>query len=290
MKTLKTFALTTVFSVVTGGGSWLTGTDPHSRLPELELMAGGAAVAGAPATPGRLVAYDPSGDGRAIEVFGDLATARHIAVLVPGTGWDLEKLIEGSRQANPVDAAQRLLPVMKSMAPDARTAVVVWLGYDAPESIDRQAFRSERAIEGADALVGYVRTLPAGASITLVGHSYGSVVIGRAASRLPQVSDIVALASPGMDALSVADLGTGARVWAARADDDPIEFTPHLRWIGYGHETDPIAPEFGATVFRTGPVHGHGGYYSKGTECLDNLARIILGRAGEVTRVSSGLS
>ncbi|GAB3662053.1 hypothetical protein GCM10027589_24700 [Actinocorallia lasiicapitis] len=281
MKTLKTFALTTAFSVVTGGGSWLTGADPHARLPELLPMPQGAVSA--VATPGRLLAYDERGDGRAIQLFGDLETADRVAVLVPGTGWDLEKLLDGSRQADPVAGAQLLLPLMRKMAPKSRTAVIVWLGYDAPENIDRRAFRSERAIEGADALVKYVNTLPERAAVTLVGHSYGTVVIGRAASRLPRVSDIVALASPGMDSPSAADLGTGARIWAARAADDPIEYTPHLRWIGYGHETDPIAPEFGARVFRTGAIHGHGGYYSPGSECLDNLARIILGHTSDVT-------
>lgn len=291
MKTLKAFALTTAFSVVTGSGSFLTGGDPHPRLPELRLVSevGAAGVPG-PAgslstvkTPGRLIAYDPAGDGRAIQVFGDLQTAQRIAVLVPGTGWDLEKFLKGSRNADPVTGARSLMNQMWQIDPSARTAVVVWLGYDAPENIDRQAFRSERAIEGADALVSFVRTLPRQASLTLVGHSYGSVVIGRAASRLPQVADIVALASPGMDAQFASDLGTGARIWAARADDDLIEYTPHTRMIGYGHQTDPMDADFGARRFHTGPISGHGRYYDKGTECLRNLARIVMGRPGEVT-------
>lgn len=280
MKTFKALVLTTAFSVVTGGSSWFSGTDPHVGLPLLRLSVAGAATV---RTAGKLIAYDPSGDGRAIEVFGDLATAKHIAVLVPGTGWDLEKLLSGSRNADPVQGAQTLRTEMDDLDPAAETAVVVWLGYDAPEEIDRRAFRSERAIEGARELVSFVRTLPAAAQITLVGHSYGTVVIGRAAAELPQVSDIVALASPGMDVGTAADLSARARIWAARAVDDPIELTPHLRVAGFGHETDPVAPEFGARVFRTGPIHGHGDYYLPGTECVANLARIILGRSAEVT-------
>jgi pimeloyl-ACP methyl ester carboxylesterase len=279
VKTFKALVLTTAFSVVTGGSSWFSGTDPHVGLPLLRLSVGAASIH----TAGQLIAYDPSGDGRAIEVFGDLATARHIAVLVPGTGWDLEKLLSGSQNADPVQGAQTLRTEMDVLDPGAETAVVAWLGYDAPEEIDRRSFRSERAVEGAKELVSFVRTLPTRAQITLVGHSYGTVVIGRAAAELPQVSDIVALASPGMDVETAADLSTGARIWAARADDDPIELTPHLRLAGFGHETDPVAPEFGARVFRTGPIHGHGDYYLPGTECVTNLARIILGRSGDVT-------
>lgn len=281
VKTLKAFALSSVFSLLTGGGSWLTGLDPHPPLPELrELSAAPVAVH----TAGALLAYDPRGDGRAIEVFGSLSTARHIAILVPGTGWDLDKLLEGSRNADPVQGAQALRAQMAALDPSARTAVVVWLGYDAPEHIDRQTFRSERAITGARALVSFVHTLPRQAQLTLIGHSYGTVVLGRAAPSLPEVSDLVALASPGMDADSVADLGTGARVWAARASGDPIWLTPDVRVAGYGHRADPVSPEFGATVFRTGAIHGHNEYYRPGSESVLNLARIILGRAGEVTR------
>ncbi|MEO3785099.1 alpha/beta hydrolase [Actinocorallia sp. B10E7] len=284
MKTVKAFVVSSVFSLVTGGGSWLTGVDPHPPLPALRPLPGTASAPVTVRTPGRLLAYDPRGDGRAIEVFGSLRAARHIAVLVPGTGWDLNKLLKGSRNADPVRGAQVLRAQMAALDPSARTAVVVWLGYDAPEDIDRQAFRSERAAAGARALVSFVRALPDRARLTLVGHSYGTVVLGRAASRLPEVSDLVALASPGMDAGSVADLGTGARVWAARASGDPIRLSPDVRMAGYGHLTDPVSPEFGAAVFRTGGIRGHNGYYRPGSESVLNLARIILGRAGEVTR------
>jgi hypothetical protein len=89
-----------------------------------------------------------------------------------------------------------------------------------------------------------------------------------------------------VDARSVAGLRTRARVWAARSPGDTIAYVPHLRVWRYGHGGDPVAPGFGAQVFRTGATHGHGGYYAPGGESLINLARIALARTAEVTLVA----
>jgi hypothetical protein len=244
--------------------------------------------AAAARAPGRLLAYDRRGDGRIAEVFGDLATARHVVVIVPGSGWTLHKILGASEKAraNPVAGARALLAEVRDQDPAARVAVVVWLGYDAPENVDRQAARSERAVAGADALARFVAGLPGHGSVILVGHSYGTVVAGRAATACPRVTDLVALASPGMDAGSVTGLHTRARVWAARVPGDPIAYAPNVRLWRYGHGADPVAPGYGSRVFRTGSAHGHGGYYAPGSESLTNLARITLGRTSEVTLVA----
>jgi pimeloyl-ACP methyl ester carboxylesterase len=244
-------------------------------------------VTGGIRTAGLLLAYDRRGDGRIIEVFGDLASAEHIVVIVPGSGWDRHAILTrtGPEKANPVAGAQALRAEMLRQAPSARVAVVVWLGYDTPENIDRQAARSERAIPGARDLTRFVAGLPGTAPVSLVGHSYGTVVVGRAAAHSPRATEVVALASPGMDTGSAPGLDTRARVWAARVPGDPIGYSPHVRLGGYGHGTDPIDPRFGARIFRTGSAQGHGGYYAPGTESLANLARIALGRTPEVTLV-----
>jgi pimeloyl-ACP methyl ester carboxylesterase len=237
-------------------------------------------------TPGRLLGYDPRGSGHIIEVFGDLATADRIAVLVPGVDWSLASTLRrtGAAKANPVTGGQALRARMASLAPGTRTAVVVWLGYDPPMTIGRDAARSDLAIEGAPLLTRFVRDLPGTAKITLIGHSYGSVVVGRAAAGLPaRVTDLVAVASPGLDADTVDGLRTRARVWAARTEDDLIGLAPHVRIAGYGHSTDPVNPDFGARVFRTGSAQGHGDYYKTGTESLENLARIVLADDASVT-------
>jgi hypothetical protein len=242
--------------------------------------------AGGPRPAGRLLGYDPRGDGRLIQVFGDLAAARHVAVIVPGSGWRLDSILQhtGPGGADPVEGADALRRETRRLDPLARVAVVVWLGYDAPEDIDRQAMRSERAIAGARSLVRFVDGLPANAHVSLLCHSYGAVVCGRAASAA-RVGDLVSLAAPGMDVRSAAELRTPARVWAARTAGDPIRFVPKIRLDGFGHGADPVGPRFGARVFRTGSARGHDAYYAPGSESLANLARIALGRDLEVTRV-----
>ena len=84
-----------------------------------------------------------------------------------------------------------------------------------------------------------------GAAVTLIGHSYGAIVVGLAAPRLPEVHDLVALGAPGMGAGRAADLG-GARVWSALAAEDWIRRIPQVRLFDLGHGRRPSSPEFGA--------------------------------------------
>jgi hypothetical protein len=264
--------------------------------------------------PGRLLGYDPRGDGRLIEVFGDLETARHVAVIVPGSGWTLRNLTGGPggggarpqprdhsgqaepsvsppvdqgtgprHGADPVAAALALRGELRRLDPAAPVAVVLWLGYDPPERIDRQAMRSERAEAGSGALRRFVEALPPGAHVSLLCHSYGAVVCGRAVAAGLHVGDLVALGAPGMDVTSASALRSSAGVWAARVADDPMRWVPYVRVAGFGHGADPTGPRFGARVLRTGTASGHDGYYTPGTELLANLARIVLDHPSEVT-------
>src|SRR5262245_25951494 len=137
----------------------LDGAPYHLRYDANErahatAIATAAAGAGGPRPAGRLLGYDPRGDGRLILVFGELAVARHVAVIVPGSGWRLDSILEhtGPEGADPVESADALRRETRRLDPIARVAVVVWLGYDAPEDIDRQAMRSDRAVEGARSL------------------------------------------------------------------------------------------------------------------------------------------
>lgn len=229
--------------------------------------------------PGRTLAYDPRGDGRVVQVLGDLGAAEHIVVLVPGSSWRLDNTLRwppGSR-VTPLENAAVLA---SELGPSA--AVVVWLGYDTPERVDLAAIGSARAVPGAVALRRFLAGLPA-AHTTLLCHSYGTVVCGRAVAAGAKVDDLVAIASPGLDVNRARKLPSAARVWAARTPDDPIQVTPPVRIFGLGHGTAPIDPAFGARVFRVGAARGHDGYLTPGTESLANIVRIVLGRPAEVT-------
>lgn len=235
----------------------------------------------------QLLAYDERGEGRVVEVLGDLDSADRIAVVVPGSGHSLDNFWTSESKAAPRRNGIALRDELRGQAPDAKTAVVVWTGYDTPERVNIDAARSERAIPGARDLARLTKMLPGHAEITLIGHSYGTVVCGRAAGTA-RVTDVVALGSPGLDAHSVADLDTDATVWAARTADDPIRFAPNVRVGGVGHAANPADSKFGASVFGVGEIQGHDNYYEPGSESLRNVARIVLGRYSDVTEVHDG--
>jgi pimeloyl-ACP methyl ester carboxylesterase len=218
-------------------------------------------------------------NGYRVEVVGDLATATRIAVLVPGahtTPSTMDTGLGGVLRRAPAWQAHQLAAVTRP-----GTVVVAWLGYDPPNGVDRSVIRSERAKAGADALVDYLDRLAMQcphATVVLIGHSYGTVVLGHAARRLPAaVTDLVAIGSPGMDVSRVADLGTQARVWAG---SDPSDWTLHLpdvRILGAGHGTNPTRPGFGALPLDVHDAAGHDGYFVPGTVSLASLARVVDG-------------
>ena len=230
------------------------------------------------------LAYDPRGDGRIAEVVGDLLTADRIAVLIPGvdtTQWTFHSGLGGVERRAPVWQARQLYEAARAADPSARVAVVAWLGYDPPEGVRLAAIRADRASAGASALrrfVGGVAAQRPGASIVLIGHSYGGLVLGLAAPRLdPAVTDLIALGSPGMGVRRAADLHTGARVWAGTAPNDWTRRVPGVRIGGAGHGTRPSARSFGALPVPAGDVDGHDGYFVPGTRCLAAIASIVAG-------------
>ncbi|MFE2374098.1 alpha/beta hydrolase [Streptomyces sp. NPDC059398] len=230
------------------------------------------------ARPGRhFLSFDGRDGGRTAEVFGDLSRARRIAVLVPGsdTGIDqYKRLLDGAT------ALQRQL--------GGGAAVVAWLGYATPATVSTDVLTTGRADRAAPVLRRFVRELggaaPA-ARISLLCHSYGSVVCGRAAPGLA-AADLVLYGSPGAGRGSAAALHTRATVWAGRGRGDWIADVPHVRiplpFVTLGLGADPVAAGFGARVFDAGGG-GHSDYLKPGSLSLANLARIVSGQppAGE---------
>ncbi|MFF3847052.1 alpha/beta hydrolase [Streptomyces sp. NPDC002328] len=255
-----------------------------SRMAEAHGDRRRAAADHALADPSRsLLAFDGRGAGRATEVFGDLVAADTVAILIPGSDTSLDTYGRFHRAA---DALHRSLT--RNAPAERRTAVIAWLGYTTPRTVSTTAATTERAEEAAPVLREFVADLrtitgPA-AHVTLLCHSYGSVVCGRAAAGL-DVEDLVLLGSPGTGADSAEDLGTRARVWAARGADDWVAEVPHTEidlfgtTLGFG--TDPMSPTFGAHVFPAGPG-GHSDYFKPHSQSLTNITRITLNQEGEV--------
>ncbi|MBG0563150.1 alpha/beta hydrolase [Actinoplanes aureus] len=249
------------------------------------------AANGDPAWTGRqILALDRRGDGLIAEVLGDLTTASRVAILIPGVATELANFdsgLGGVRHRAPAWQARQLHDRIRELDPGAPVAVIAWLGYDTPEGVRREAIREDRAAAGALALerfvAGLVRERP-DRQITLIGHSYGSIVAGRAASHLgPQVTDIVAIGSPGMGVPDRAALDTTARVWAGSAPDDWTRRIPGMRVFGIGHGRLPVDPEFGALPLPCADTTGHDGYFQPGTESLRAMAEIALGLTSRST-------
>jgi hypothetical protein len=226
--------------------------------------------------------FSSSGQGLAAMVLGDLATATRVAILVPGSDTTLATFFSRG-SSSPGGGAFALWTEMHRLDPGAKLAIIAWLGYPAPAMLSPAVMTSGDAGQGAQALRPLVDALAAhGDQVALLCHSYGSVVCGLAAPHLP-VTDIAVFGSPGMDASSVASLGTTARVWAGRESSDPIRYVPHIQLFGLGFGADPMSPDFGARIFATGDG-GHSGYLDPGTASLVNLTYIALGDASAVTR------
>jgi pimeloyl-ACP methyl ester carboxylesterase len=218
--------------------------------------------------------FDPAGDGRAAEVFGDLTTARHVAVVVPGMNNDLNNFTGGD--------AERVQHQASQFDPD-QVATIQWLGYDTPEGAT--ALGTGAAEPGAEALPQFVEGIraqrPERLHWTVIGHSYGSLVTGMAeSSQGLDVDETVLVGSPGVGVDHASDLGDG-NVWVGLADWDLVGYSG---WFG----PNPHDEGFGATRFHTGDVSGHSSYFNEGSESLRNIGLITAGYLDEVN-VNDGL-
>ncbi|MEV7169948.1 alpha/beta hydrolase [Streptomyces sp. NPDC093224] len=222
----------------------------------------------------QFLGFDGRRGGRAVEVFGELESADRVAVLVPGSDTTLDTYARF--RAGAVALQERL------RAEYGRSAVVAWLGYDTPGTVSTTVLTAGRADEAAAELGPFLERLRSmagpDARLSLLCHSYGSVVCARTATG-PAVSDVVLYGSPGTGAGSVRELASGARVWAGRGSADWIARVPHVRLGGVGFGTDPVDPAFGARPFAAGDA-GHSGYLAPGSRSLGSLAAIVLGTAG----------
>ncbi|KOV75582.1 hypothetical protein ADL03_44475 [Nocardia sp. NRRL S-836] len=212
--------------------------------------------------------------------FGNPDTAANLAVCVPGT---TSKLGDFG-----LDQAANLSQKM-----GADGAAIQWLGYDAPEFLPGQVDDPAQAKEGAAILaqdVAEYRDRNPGAHVTVIGHSYGSTVVGYASMEHGlKADDIAFVGSPGVGASNVNQLSVGAgHVYVGGTEHDPVVQATSGDWFTKdGSSTGPYDSSFGAKQFGTSGEswigHAHSSYYDKGTESLDNLAKIATGHGGQVS-------
>jgi hypothetical protein len=87
-----------------------------------------------------------------------------------------------------------------------------------------------------------------------------------------RVTNLVALASPGLNADSAADLSPHARLWTATAPADWIAHVPNVRIANVGH--GPIPAD--SARLPTEGVTGHDGYLTPGSATLTAIADLAV--------------
>jgi alpha/beta hydrolase family protein len=227
--------------------------------------------------------------GLMVLALGDVDTARHVAVLVPGMEFDHATVEDGTEaRRGPLGWARALRSASRAATADT-VAVVLWIG--GPTRVRGWGRLSGAAVRSAaGALPGFVARLrparPAPVHLTLLGHGLGAVATALAAPRLDlhHDDDLVLLAAPGARVGSAGELGTPARIWAGRAAADWVRFVPPVRVGDLGHGPDPAAPSFGARPVDVRGVPAHGRYFDPGSPALAALAAIVTGRAAGADR------
>ncbi|HEX6968988.1 MAG TPA: alpha/beta hydrolase [Micromonosporaceae bacterium] len=246
-----------------------------------------------------LLGLDPAGDGRVIVAIGNPDRADNVLTYVPGMTSDLASA--GGELTRVLRVARRCA----ELGPTEQTAAVLWLDYDAPDFV-HEAFRASYAHDAGPALHRFQEGLRAThdgppAHQTVLGHSYGSLVVGATAREHGLAADsLVFVGSPGVGVDHADELGVApGQVWSSTARNDIIQYaapsldqalerlglgvTPLLAplfalrshdelWFGQ----NPSHPGFGGRVFHSDP-HGHTGYWEPGNAALDGMARIALG-------------
>lgn len=239
---------------------------PVDAIHELEMLTASAEVK-------KLVAHNPNlrlletPGGGVVAAVGDIESADAIATFVAGVNSADPASWQGQ-----VDSTRTVAAAMGS-----KTAGVVWLGYRAPDGVFR-GMQKAPAGAGAEDLVRFQRGLgeryPT-KQLTVVGHSYGSVVAAQAARRdrdglsagSLRADNLVLLGSPGAgegvvhrQALRLeAKEGTEARVFAATTQGDPISLVTDP--VAGVHGPDPASPLFGAQPWPSNDMGDHGSYF-----------------------------
>ena len=139
---------------------------------------------------GTLALYEPA-DSRYAIIFGELDSSDHVAVFVPGVGGD----------TNLRDNWLAWARTLEDAAPS--TTVILWKDYNDPADLTHAVIAEvvcdDRADCGGRALSEFVDRLPLREeqTLTVVAHSFGSIVLGAAlADHQLRCTNVVVVGSP----------------------------------------------------------------------------------------------
>jgi hypothetical protein len=242
-----------------------------------------------------LLKYQPAafaGDGAAAIAMGNPDKAANTAVLVKGLG-------SGVKQGTLVNPdGMNLYNEVNRADWGKDTAVVMWVGYDAPDTFhDPGLYEPNMARTGGQALAADVNALAVThqgppAHMTVVGHSYGSTTVADAAAGYGMhADDVVLVGCPGTDmAHSAADfhLPAGGHLYVGDASGDTGGWLGHSSVQtpvgGVGLGPDPAMEGYGSTRFKAevsgysaNPFYDHSHYFDYGSESLFSIGDVVSG-------------
>ncbi|WP_431042401.1 alpha/beta hydrolase [Streptomyces sp. P1-3] len=246
-----------------------------------------------------LLGFSADGQGRAIVAHGNPDTADHTAVYVPGT---FSKL---SGAGGDIDRMGDLWRRSQGEVPGQSVSTITWIGYDAPQDLAIEATDDSYARNAAPKLNRFLDGLqaaqggPEASHTTVIGHSYGSTVVGAASidGKLA-ADDFVAAGSPGVLVGHADDLDVGKdHVWSLAGTWDPVpaggklaglggdsDISPWVEWLPFGYawgQNVPSDEDFGAHRMEAGAIT-HTKYFEEDTVSLKNQAFVVTGKYDRV--------
>jgi len=255
----------------------------------------------------QLIALDLSGrEAMAAVAVGDVDTADHLAVFVPGAGSTVQGNLQGydaqvaalrdSARLHLTDDSARL-HLTDHTDGDPSVAAVTWLNYQAPHWGWGLAFTERSPVSDlaariaaprlVDFLDGIAASRPDDPRITTVGHSYGAVVSGLALRETGAVDAAVFVGAPGIGTGDVTDLrippGSAylveaecdivADVGTFGGDPSFLDGLTHL----------PAGPGTTTAGVPLAGITGHSSYLTPGTSSSHHIAGVVAGTAERST-------
>lgn len=244
---------------------------------------------GGDGVPRQLLGLDTSGRNvKAIVAQGDVDTADHVGVVVPGLHTNVGKNLDAyDNRATDLYKNAKL-----QTKPGETVAMVEYLGYDAPQ-VEPEAITTKYAEEGAVGLAGFLNGMDAsrehGAGdthITLFGHSYGSTTSGMAATLVNEgvVDDIVLAGSPGAGVQHVSEYHVPeGHAWVSAAPY-PYDVVQGLGTdFNFGKNPDTmggfnrLSGDVGPAPAKYDPVGLHMEYFTDKTQAQYEIAGVMAG-------------
>ncbi|MEU5259723.1 alpha/beta hydrolase [Amycolatopsis sp. NPDC021455] len=238
--------------------------------------------------PAFLLGIDTANAGHAIIAIGNPDHAQNVATYVPGTFAGLDGFATDIQRAD-------LMNHTASIINPVPTSVITWAGYDAPQSIIPDAASTSFADHAEPGLRRFQDGLgashdPIAVNSTVIGHSYGTTVVGQTSRDLGLPADnLVMVASPGVGVQHATDLHLdgvpsgqmGNHVFATKAALDPVTALTNFD-IPALDPVDPLGPDpttgwFGGHAFDSNATGGHTDYWDPNSKSLQGMANVIAG-------------